>query len=257
MKTIEFTPDAKPVTIPPSDREADACLRLQALAASIPNICHTLKNKLTPILGYAQIVHANCKDAHARERLERIERSAGELTEALNLLRESFRAEPPARRPESLNRVVEGLAGRWSELARAARARVVLDLEPGLPDLPLDAGGMRLLLLELAANAGLALADPEAAEREIRISTRGVDGALELAVRDSGRGMGEEEIASIWKPFVSGFPGRAGLGLAICERIIADHGAARRVESRPGEFSRFGVTFPLPAGGRESGHPKP
>jgi len=58
--------------------------------------------------------------------------------------------------------------------------------------------------------------------------------------------MTPEEQDGIWTPFYANFPGRAGLGLVICERIIANHGAACVVTSKPGEFSCFDIDFPLP-----------
>ncbi len=102
-----------------------------------------------------------------------------------------------------------------------------------------------MLLLNLLDNARNALQARAAAEREIRISTGMAGNALKLRVRDNGRGMNPDELDSIWTPFYANFPDRAGLGLVICERIIANHGAACVVTSKPGEFSCFDIDFPL------------
>lgn len=252
MKIIEFNPAGKPMAISPAAAAADEASFNEALIGVLPLVFHKLKNKLTPILGYTQILQSHGVDAFVAERLGRIERNAAELGEALNALKEYHQPAPPALRPGDLNAVVEGLASRWQALADAAGARIVLELREGLPGLPLHAGLLRVLLLCLAENAGCALAAKPAGEREIRVAT-GLDplgGAVLLSVRDNGCGMSAEESASAWMPFHSTFPGRVGLGLSLCEKVVADHGAACRVESAPGEFSEFIVTFPPPAPGR-------
>ncbi|HEX7502015.1 MAG TPA: ATP-binding protein, partial [Acidobacteriota bacterium] len=80
--------------------------------------------------------------------------------------------------------------------------------------------------------------------REIRLATLAESASLKLVVRDNGGGMSTEELASIWAPFYSTFPDHAGLGLVLCEKVIANHGAACSVTSAPGEFSQFVIVFP-------------
>ena len=65
-------------------------------------------------------------------------------------------------------------------------------------------------------------------------------------MRDNGCGMNQDELALAWTPFHAGFPGGAGLGLVLCEKIIADHGASGLITSSVGEFSEITVSFPLP-----------
>jgi nitrogen-specific signal transduction histidine kinase len=50
----------------------------------------------------------------------------------------------------------------------------------------------------------------------------------------------------IWAPFYTQYAENAGLGLVICEKVIANHEAACQVSSVAGEFSQFEIIFPLP-----------
>jgi signal transduction histidine kinase len=245
MKTIEFKPDGQSTMIPPDVSANDDAVRNELLFEVLPLIFHKLKNKLTPILGYTQILMARACDDYARERLGRIENNTNELSDSLNKLKDSFQAGPCRLQPTDLGSLLASMAADWQGVATAAQARVILELAPGLPEPALHNGRMRVLLLSLADNASLALQARAAGEREIRISTRLAGDSLKLTMRDSGRGMDEEEMAGIWAPFYAQFPGRAGLGLVLCEKIIADHGAACEVSSQPGEFSCFEIAFPL------------
>jgi signal transduction histidine kinase len=245
MKTIEFKPDGKSTIIIPALSPADEAARNEVFLEVLPLIFHKLKNKLTPILGYTQILMTRGCDDYARERLGRIERNTNELSEALNTLKDYFQPGPCRLQPTDLGSLLASMAADWQSVATAAQARVILELAPGLPEPALDSGRLRVLLLCLAGNASLALQARTAGEREIRVSTRLAGDSLKLTMRDSGHGMDEEEMASIWTPFFAHFPGRAGLGLVLCEKIIADHGAACAVSSQPSEFSCFEIAFPL------------
>ncbi len=246
MKTIEFKPDGKSTIIRPGVSPDDNAVRNEVLLEVLPLIFHKLKNKLTPILGYTQILMARGDDDFTKERLARIERNTAELTDALNVLKDYPQPAACRRQPTALDRMLEAMAPDWQEMARTAQARVTLELAPGMPELTLDAAQLRVLLLNLADNAMNALQAKAVGAREMRISTGMNGNTLKLRVHDNGRGMDEDERNCIWSPFYANFPDRAGLGLVICERIIANHGAACVVTSQPGEFSCFDIDFPLP-----------
>ena len=135
MKTIEFKPDGQSTIIRPGVSASDEAVRNDLLLEVLPLIFHKLKNKLTPILGYTQILMTRGGDDFARERLARIERNTAELTNALNFLKDYPRPAPCRRQPTVLDRMLEAMAPDWQEAARAAQACVVLELDAGVPEL--------------------------------------------------------------------------------------------------------------------------
>ncbi len=76
---------------------------------------------------------------------------------------------------------------------------------------------------------------------------------VEVWVRDDGSGIDPEDLPYLWDPFWQPERDRqarkegAGLGLAIVKGIVEAHGGEVRVESDPGEGSRFIFTLPLSA----------
>jgi signal transduction histidine kinase len=70
-------------------------------------------------------------------------------------------------------------------------------------------------------------------------------------VQDSGVGIAEEEQSKIFERFYrvdkarSRAQGGAGLGLAIAQWIVTQHGGSIRVESRPGQGAKFRVELPM------------
>jgi signal transduction histidine kinase len=81
----------------------------------------------------------------------------------------------------------------------------------------------------------------------IDVATRPVDGAVELEVRDTGRGIGEAERKRIFDPFFSTKePGRGtGLGLFISAEIVRDHRGRIELDSVEGQGSTFRVVLPV------------
>jgi signal transduction histidine kinase len=212
----------------------------------LPILFHKLKNKLTPIVGYAQILKSRAADGFFLERLAKIESNAAELADCLNVMKEYFRAPAPALRPASLNRIVENWKTGWQRQADENQITLRSDLASELPDLQLHAGQITLLLQNLAANSRSALALKTSPGRELLLTTRRMAGCVQLVVRDNGIGIDPEKLDAIWVPFYTTFAGGAGLGLVVCEKIIATHGGRCQVRSRPGEFSEFEISFPVP-----------
>jgi signal transduction histidine kinase len=73
--------------------------------------------------------------------------------------------------------------------------------------------------------------------------------ALELTIADTGEGIAEENLSKIFDPFFSTKEGGTGLGLALTQQIIIEHGGRIEVESRRGLGTRFVVRLTaLPRG---------
>jgi heavy metal sensor kinase len=85
---------------------------------------------------------------------------------------------------------------------------------------------------------------------KVEISARPTDGAVEIAVQDSGPGIAPADAERVFEPFVRLEAARAketegtGLGLAIARSIVAAHGGTLTVDSTPGAGSRFTIRLP-------------
>lgn len=101
------------------------------------------------------------------------------------------------------------------------------------------------LIINLISNAEKYMS--ERGERKIFISLSEKNGSTVLEVRDTGRGISDEDIKAVFRKFyrakdpsVKG----TGLGLPICKKIVEKHKGTIRIESRLGKGTTFTVVLP-------------
>jgi len=78
------------------------------------------------------------------------------------------------------------------------------------------------------------------------VRTRGERNRVEIAVEDDGVGIASEQLPRLFEPFFSTKQGGTGLGLALTQQIIQDHGGEIRVASRVGRGTTFTLSVPAP-----------
>jgi len=109
------------------------------------------------------------------------------------------------------------------------------------PQFLFDPGQIKQVVTNLVTNAAEAMGDS---------GTLTINGTLDggnyrIAFRDSGPGIPERERERIFEPFFSTKRGGMGLGLAIVERIVSEHGGTVRLESGPEHGTAFIVSIPV------------
>ena len=125
------------------------------------------------------------------------------------------------------------------------------------------------VLLEIGAAEGVAHADPTRLRQvlinllsnaikynrpggTVRVDSHSANGEATLSVRDTGRGLNSEQIASLFEPFnrfgveSEGIEG-TGIGLTIVKSLVDGMGGRIEVDSSPGRGTVFAVTLPAAA----------
>lgn len=212
---------------------------------------HDLLSPLRKAAIFAEQLRERAKDKlddSSRDLLNRLLASVGSMQALVDglaaLSRASAEAEP--RRVLDLGLVAREALQELGPLEPGAR----VDIE-ALPRARAEPGQMRRLLAALLSNA-LKFRRP-GRPPEVRVSGRADgDGFVELLVEDHGVGFNMAQAARLFQPFsrlhgVREFPG-AGLGLAVCRRIVERHGGSISAESRPGEGTTVRVRLPAPRG---------
>jgi len=148
----------------------------------------------------------------------------------------------PRLEPEDLTEIITALAAFLSPELRRAGVELVVDLPP-LPPIAADENQLRQALLNLLRNATEAMAG--AGGGRLSVAATVEPRALEISVTDTGPGIAAEHLDKIFDPFFSTKERGTGLGLALTQQIIAEHGGRITVETELGRGTTFRVRLPV------------
>ncbi|MCH8979860.1 MAG: GAF domain-containing protein [Armatimonadetes bacterium] len=214
-------------------REAERLRRLADIGQMTAAIAHEIRNPLTGIRSAAQVVRQNPE--LAGEFLGVID----EEVLKLNALCEEFLA---FARPIQLETASVDLGGLVRDVCDRQRSdfneedvALTLDVGRDLPKIKLDRRRIEQVVHNLLRNARQACS----MGGKVIVTVE----PFHLEVKDNGCGMAEGHIERLFLPFYTTKPEGTGLGLSNVRRILDAHGAKIAVQSRPGDGSRFTVTF--------------
>lgn len=216
--------------------------RMAALGQMAAGLAHEVGNPLAAISGSTQMLARRLNTSPAEAKLLEI---TIKESQRLDRTVKSFLqfAKPRDRHPEAFD-VAALLVEDTALLRNSSDVRedheIVLDLEPESATLVADIDQIGQLFWNLARNALQAMPDGGT----LTVRGRLVDESYHLEVSDTGRGMGEDERAKLFQPFKSFFDSGLGLGMAICYRIVQEHGGEIRVNSEPGQGTTIHVVLP-------------
>jgi signal transduction histidine kinase/DNA-binding response OmpR family regulator len=219
---------------------------------------HELRTPLNGIMGVAELLSESPLDEKALGHLHTIQSSGGALTELLNDILDLSRIEAGKlsfdERDFQPVALAQGLASLMGQ--GAGQKGLILSVQvaetPSVPEtVKGDPARLRQVLLNLLGNA-IKFTQQGAVELHITCLRHDRDMALlRFAVTDTGIGIPESARARLFEPFYqvdadrSARFGGAGLGLAICRRLVEGMGGVLSVQSNEGRGSIFTVDLPL------------
>ena len=218
--------------------------RLAMVGKMAAQIAHEVRNPLASIGLNTELLEDELGDrpSEARELCRAIHREVNRLT-AVTETYLGLRGGKPKLARESLNAIVDDLVGFVRNDLATRRVAVETQLDPDDPAGNIDANQIRQCLINLVRNAADAVSVKGGGRVVVR--TRGDRDRVEVAVEDDGVGIATELLPRLFDPFFSTKEGGTGLGLALTQQIIRDHGGEIYVASRVGRGTTFTLSVPV------------
>ncbi len=213
--------------------------RLATLGELAAGIHHELKNPLAAIRTSAYALRERRSvraDARARSLLERVEGNVDRATEIITDLLSFARLRNPSREEVAVDALIRGAAAR---ITMPPMLGLTLDLDPELPPVKVDAAQMEQVLVNLLTNALEACGE----EGTVRVTSRLVQGKVEVTVADDGVGIPERDLARVFEPLYSTKPEGVGLGLSLSQHLSRANGARISIRSALDEGTAVTLTF--------------
>ncbi len=136
--------------------------------------------------------------------------------------------------------------------AEAERRRIKVSASYAAQHLPVRADKVHIqqVILNLATNAMDAMLEAVSADRKLTFQTALTrEAKVELSISDTGRGIPDDKLASVFDPFYTTKPAGTGLGLSIARAIIETYGGKIWANNRPEGGAVFRFVLPLAQGG--------
>lgn len=217
--------------------------RLAAVGAMAAGLAHEIRNPLGAIKGAAEYLDPS-EGPPDPELLQVIIEEVNRLNKVVSQFLDYARPFRARFGWVDLNDLVR----RTARLLGARREEPIPEMELALADdvPPIEADGeqMKQVVLNLVLNAVDASREVAA---PIRVETRLLRGrqTVELRVIDHGVGIPKADLEQVFIPFFTTKQQGTGLGLAVCHRIVANHGGTIHPESEVGEGTSFVIQLPI------------
>jgi len=235
-------------------RRAD---RLAALGTMAAGIAHDIRNPLTSILIFSQLMSLHHDDPDVRQKFDRVvprelERVQGVIEDMMELAR------PAALNlePTNLNEVLTQALELYEEQAATQGVKVAREFDPDLPFCNADRKRLHRCFSNLLANAiqampkGGDLAVHTSLVSDVHAAASPAAGApsdamIRVTIADTGQGIPPDHLSRIFDPFYTTKEKGLGLGTAITHRIVEDHKGSIDVQSQVGLGTTFTIHLPV------------
>ncbi len=204
------------------DQRAMQTEKLTSLGLLTSGIAHELNNKLTPILGFADLINTKDMSAKDQSRLSVIINAANSAKHIVESLLKFSRNKPPEKIAFDMRDIIKRTVSLYTPTVKKRGIKLQCDECPDPLYVRADMNCIEQVLVNFINNAIDAIDDRPGS---IRLKSGLIDDYVHVSIEDSGPGIPEEIMTKIFDPF---FTTKAkdkgtGLGLSICYGIISDH----------------------------------
>ncbi len=237
--------------------------KLASLGEIIAGIAHEIKNPLTGISCAVQVFQAEMPAGDSRrevtaEILNHVKRLDRTVKDLLNYAK----PKPPRFMPLKISEIMDKAVFFVYPEAKKHNVQIETEINGEIRDVMVDPDEIQQVFLNLIINAvqampgggNLKISVNEADLKNETIDQRLQDQlseerAVTVDFEDTGTGIEEEYMESIFDPFFTKKSKGTGLGLAISQRIIQEHGGEITVRSEVSKGSVFTLYLPVSTGG--------
>ncbi|MGE5193038.1 MAG: ATP-binding protein [Deltaproteobacteria bacterium] len=223
--------------------------RLAAMGQTIAILSHHIKNILQGVRGGSYLIDLGLKD-HNEDLVRKgwgiVEKNQQKIYHLVMDMLTFSKERQPVLQTADLNQTVADVCELLT--ARAAELGVALKWSPApeLPPMNLDAELIHRAVLNIVTNALDAVEGREGGMVRVATGFASETGMVAVVVADNGPGIAPELLPQLFNIFESTKGARGtGIGLAVSQKIIREHGGDILVDSRPGEGARFTLEWPM------------
>jgi len=233
--------------------------RMGLMGEMASGIAHEVNQPLTAIATYCQVslrlIETDKPDLISlQETLQKTEKQALRAGRIIAHMREFISSNTVHRSTVDINGLVQNAITLAADECRRFDIEYKLELADFLPFISADAIQIEQVLLNLIKNSIDALARlPKTIQRRLSIQTYLLETReIEVRVKDNGAGINEAEQGKVFTPFFTTKNSGMGMGLSICQSLIASHNGELRFNCSKDKGTTFYFTLPITENSKEN-----
>jgi two-component system sensor histidine kinase FlrB len=229
--------------------EREAARRSLALAEVATVLAHEIRNPLGSMeLFTGLLADATAHLPETRQWITHLQAGLRTLSATVNNVLQLHSQGGVQMLPTELDRLVNETADFLRPLARQRGQQIKIENNVGRIPTHADANRLKQVFLNLSLNAFRAM--PPGGKLTVRVgwAPQFPEGLAQIDFQDDGRGLASELLERIYEPGFTTTVGSPGLGLAVCKKVIEEHGGEIRAQSKPQQGATFSVFLPVSGG---------
>ncbi|WP_447757561.1 ATP-binding protein [Sphingopyxis fribergensis] len=226
--------------------------RISTLGELTTSIAHEVNQPLAAIVTNAEtslrwLSRPDPNVEKVKELTTRIAASGRRASDIVQRIRGMAAKRQPERVPLDLNDVAQESLLFVRHEIESRSIRVTTDFARDLPQVTGDRIQLQQVIVNLLINAVQAAEERGEGDRRIILGTASEAGQATLTLRDTGPGIPADDLDRIFHGFFTTKESGMGIGLAICQSIIAEHGGAIAASNHPDGGAEFRFVIPAEA----------
>ena len=213
--------------------------KLQALGQMVAGAAHEIRNPLSAIKSFTDLLPRKFGDPSFREEfLRHVPAEVARLDRIICDLLDFSKPRTPVAEVFPARLLVNSALTLLQKKIKSKRARI--SVEVGEETIYADPGQIKQALINVLSNAVEWIDEGG----HIEIYSRVENGTTMLCVSDDGKGIAPDVLSDVFNPFFTLRPGGTGLGLTLSHQYVTDNGGVIEIESSPGRGTRVYIRVP-------------
>ena len=202
---------------------------------------HELRNPLTTVYSTVQLIEMQPPEVKNFQYWSNLARDLEYMGRLLTDLSDLSKSETLRMQDFSLHTLLEEIALSFAASIADSEVEFTSKIAASIPQITGDKTKLQEVFLNLLKNAY----DAAKPNHAVFLEAFSDQDSIHIIVSDTGCGIPENQLPTIFEPFVTYKKDGSGLGLTICDNITKAHGGNISVSSSLHVGTRFSITLPI------------
>ena len=217
--------------------------RLAAMGHLVNGVAHEIRNPITIIGGFTlRIKELTNQNTGLQKYADIILSETARLERLVKKVHELAELQSATLLPDRLEPVIEKVLSKFEKLSKERHIDIISSIDEDLPLVKMDPSQMATAFSNIFENAFESMSENG---RILFTASHDKENRIFIMVKDSGSGISQEQLDSIFDPFVTSKTRGAGLGLTMVHQIIMNHHGEIKITSQKGEGTTVRIGLPI------------